>query len=251
MGKWCGFMTLNLEDLKKWKPDRISEDHVDNLILRLAEEMKFLHLVYYNPPHGSWKTINIVHNGREYRQVGPKRGVGNLRRPDLAFQDIRSDNAVRLFLIESKLLPNSWDKNMPKDMKAYFEGVTGFNESKGIRQVPFRHSRKIGTVQWEEINEKEQDRNWFKYAEPEYMYGFAYSLGQKKRGADLSVEKQRIERMIPEDQGILFPMVVIAVGWTEEDFSPFIVRDYSSSFPKDVRELLDVTFAHYNLGESL
>ena len=244
-------MNLTIEDLKKWQPDRISEDHVDNLILRLAEEIKFLHLVYYNPPHGSWKTINLVHNGKEYRQVGPKRGVGNLRRPDLAFQDIRSGNTVRLLLIESKLSSNSWNKNIPEEMKAYFEGVTGFNESKGIRRLPFRHSRRIGTIQWEEITEENPDRNWFINVEPEYMYGFAYSLGQKRRQFDLSDEKRRIERMISEDQENLFPMVVMAVGWAKEDFSPFVVRTYSSSFPRDIRELLEETFSRYNLGESL
>ncbi len=240
-------MNLTVEDLKKWQPDHISEDHVDNLILRLAEEIKFLHLVYYNPPHGSWKTINLVHNGKEYRQVGPKRGVGNLRRPDLAFQDIRSGKTVRLFLIESKLSPSSWDRNMPKEMKAYFEGITGFNESKGIRQVPFRHSRKIGTVKWEEIKEENQDRDWFRNIEPEYLYGFAYSLGRKRKGIDLSSEKRKIERMIAEDQQNLFPIVVMAVGWTEEDFSPFILRNYSSLFPKDLREPLEATFSKFKL----
>ncbi len=58
VGKWYGFMDTNLDDLKKRKPNRIGEVHVDNLILRLAEKMKFLQLVYYNPPHSSWKTIN-------------------------------------------------------------------------------------------------------------------------------------------------------------------------------------------------
>lgn len=239
-------MSLTIEDLEKWQPDRFSEDHVDNLILRLAEEMKILHLVYYNPPHGSWKTIKLVHNDKEYRQVGPKRGVGNLRRPDLAFQNIRSRNDVRLLLIESKIHSSSWNYNIPKEMKAYFEGVTGFSESKGVRLVPFRHSRTIGTNLWEEINMDDTDRNWFTKVEPEYMYGFAYSLGLIRERFNILHERDIIAGMIDEAQEKMLPIVIMGVGWTEGDYSPFILRSYSPTFPKDMKDLLEETFTVYD-----
>ncbi len=101
---------------------------------------------------------------------------------------------------------------MPKEIRAYFEGVTGINESKCIRYVPFRHSRKIRIHQREETSEKYEYRNWFTCVEPEYMDGVVYNLGQKKRRNKLFDEKQRIESMILGDQEILLPMVVTAVG---------------------------------------
>jgi len=241
-------LTISIEDLKRWQPDKFSEDHIDNLVLRvLGDEMNW-HLVYYNPPHGSWKFLSLVRGDFEYRQVGPKRGVGRLRRPDIALQDLDTGNSVvRLFLIESKMKNQDWDPKLANDMKSYFEGVTGFDESKGIRLVPIRHRRKRGTESWTEIDEDDSDRDWFRRVDPQYVYGFVYSVGRTSPDFNGKSELSWILSTIDKLKPPVPPIALMAVGWKSSDLGPFILRGYSSTFPKDISKRLEDAFRPFDL----
>jgi len=229
-------MTVRIEDLLRWQPDNFGEDHLDNLILSILTQSNKWHLVYYNPPHGSWKSLTLLKRDYEYRQVGPKRGVKKMRRPDIAFQylDPRNDR-IRLFLIESKIQREDWHASTPMLLRNYFEGVSGFTESKGVRIVPFRHRRKRGEIVWKEITSNDPDREWFQRARVDYFYGFAYNIGIQSKQFDPSedmgwvgIALRRLEKPSP-------PLVIMGLGWLRESFEPFVVAGYSESFPEDAK----------------
>lgn len=241
-------MTVTIEDLLRWQPNSFGEDLLDNLILNILTQSNKWHLVYYNPPHGSWKSLTLVKDNYEYRQVGPKRGrekrVERMRRPDIAFQFLEgSRNCVRLFLVESKIRKEEWNKGTPTLMRSYFEGVTGFGESKGVRLVPIRHRRKRGDFVWDEIQPSDPDREWFRKIDVEYSYGFVYSIGLQSRQYDPSADESWIRSTLQRLRKPIPPLAIIGAGWVTESSEPFIMVEYSESFPADIREELEKLFS--------
>lgn len=242
-------MTIKTEDLLKWQPDWLSEDHLSNFLVQGFKKTKLWHLVYYNPPHGSWKFINLVRGNFEYRQVGPKRGVGRLKRPDIALQRLGgAKNSVMLFLIESKVKRNGWDSDLPALLEAYFEGADrDFKKSKGVRWVPFWHRRERGTTEWEELQKDDPNQEWFVKCDIDYVFGFAYSVGLVSQKQLLSSERMWMRKNIGVLDKPVFPLVMMAVGWWKKSFKPFVIQEWSETFPQSVRRDLETTFSDHLL----
>jgi hypothetical protein len=230
-----------------WQPDNFSEDHLSNFLVQGFTKTKRWHLVYYNPPHGSWKFISLIRGNFEYRQVGPKRGVGRLKRPDVALQKLsREKNSVTLFLIESKVNRGAWDSDLPALLKAYFEGADAdFKKSKGVRWVPFWHRREKGIAKWEELHKDDPDRRWFAKCDIDYIFGFAYTVGLTSQKRRLSSERMWMKESISTLDKPVSPLVMMAVGWWKKNFKPFIIQEYSETFPESIRRDIEAIFSNY------
>lgn len=244
---------IEIENFLKWQPDGFSEDHVSNFLVQGFTRMKRWHLAYYNPPHGSWKFISLIRGNFEYRQVGPKRGVGRLKRPDVALQKLdEGKNSITLFLIESKVDRNVWDSNLPALLKAYFEGADrDFKKSKGVRWVPFWHRRERGTGEWEKLREDDPDRRWFEKCDVNYIFGYAYITGLPNEEACLRSERMWMRKSIGRLDKPVTPLVMMAVGWSKENFEPFVVQDYSETFPQNIRKDVETVFSNYLLDSRI
>lgn len=240
-------MTIEIEELLRWQPDNFSEDHVTNFLAKVLKKSGLWHLVYYNPPSGSWKSLFLVKGDYEYRQVGPKRGVGRIKRPDLALEIYEeSEKSTTLFLIEAKLSRNEWDPELITLLRAYFEGTGTSKSSKSVRMIPFSHRRLIGTIEWEELEEGDADREWFKKHNVTYIFGFAYALGLVSPKTDLSLEKNWMNRTITKLGGSPPPLVLMAVGWLEGTYAPFLVTQFSDTFPAAILKELESIFSQYS-----
>lgn len=239
-------MTVEITELLTWHPDYFSEDQVGNFLARVFAKWGRWHLVYYNPPSGSWKSIFLVKGEYEYRQVGPKRGVGQIKRPDLALQiSGESDESVNLFLIEAKPKRDEWKPNIVDLLRAYFDGSEESEKSMPVRSIPFSHRRRIETQDWEELKEDNTDTEWFKNSKVDYVFGFAYSIGLVSPEADLSPETDWMTSIMAKLSESPPPLMSIAVGWAEKTYAPLVVIDFTRSFPKSIRTQLESVFASY------
>ena len=204
------------------------------------------HTVYYNPPSGSWKSLFLVKGEYEYRQVGPKRGVGKIKRPDLAVQILEgSGEPPVLLLIEAKPSRDEWDSEIVKLLRAYFDGVGSSKTSKPVKSIPFSHRRKMGTTEWEELKEDKVEREWFGKCRISYLYGFAYSIGLVKRDADLSDEVSWMSKIMRKLGDSPPPLFTVALGWHETSYKPIVVIQFSKTFPESMRTQLESIFKPY------
>lgn len=232
-------MKITVDDMVRWKPPKFSEDHLTNFLKQLFKAEGEWHIVYSNPPGGSWKEATLIRGNYLYRQVGPKRGVRHTKRPDIALQYLgNTEGSELLFLIEDKPSLDDWDSDLPALMEAYFEGPIGdYNKSKGIRSVPFWHKQKIGSDEWEKIQESDE-RTWFRDIEVDYIYGFLYSLGFVDRTTDISSHQLWMERQL-RDLKENIPLVFMAVGWFRNSYEPVVIRSFSEHFPDFYAEKVD------------
>ena len=131
-------MTVSIEDLIRWRPERFSEDHLTNFVREIFNGKTRWSVAYCNPPSGSWKEVILVNDGDEYLQEIHKRGVGRMKRPDVVAQYLGDEEEeTTLLLFESKQEKSSWDPDLPAMMRRFFEGQDDYDESSGIRNVPF------------------------------------------------------------------------------------------------------------------
>jgi len=243
---------MKIEDLLNWQPDFLSEDHTSNFLVQIfKKDPKKWHLVYYNPPHGSWKSISFIKGEFEYRQVAPKRGVKHVKRPDVALQYLPHSNndMLTLLLIECKRNRNSWDSDLIRLMKMYFEGDPNFKKSTGIKHIPFWHKRKKGTLKWIQLSESEEQK-WLEQCTINYLFGFAYLLGFIDETGEFSSEDTWMQKTI-NPLNITIPIFSIAVGWSKRNFQPIIIRKYSSAFSSQVKMDIEHLFSAYSLKQKI
>lgn len=229
---------IRLRDVLAWVPDAVGEDRVSGVLFRALPSDRW-GLVYYNPPSGSWKGVSLYRGGYEYRQVGPKRGVRRMKRPDVALQDLSaSGESPRLLLFEVKREAREWDKGLPALLEAYFE-----EPKEGVRRLGFDHRRRVGQLgEWERLEQGEPERNWFASASPEYLFGFAYGPVREDQ-----IEEQRgwmCQALVAlgKNRRVTPALVMVAVGFDLASMRPIFAKEYSETFPKDVRESLNVLF---------
>lgn len=233
---------ISFKKFANWYPDFPSEDRVSMVILHSVLSTKW-GLVYYNPPSGSWKRVTIYNEGYEYRQVGPKRGVKRLKRPDIAFQDLASpSDSPRFLLFEDKKSRYGWDRNLPELLEAYFE-----DKKEGVQRLPFDHRRKQEEQVWEKLSEGNPYREWFTKAQPTYIFGFAYgpiptSKIQDEREWIRSELNDLQKSTPPPKQENIKPLVIVALGFESPTMKPVLVREYSVTFPEDLRNYLESRF---------
>jgi hypothetical protein len=232
---------MRLDDLLLVQPGKISEDHVVNFLAMSFVEPEWQR-VYYNPPSGSWKAVNLYHQGHLYSQVGPKRGVKLIKRPDLVVQDARESTFVRLFLMEAKVDRADWEPDLPEKMRAYFEG-TPDGKAAGLRNMPFFHKRSFSGGPWKPLNEGDPDYTWFKDARVEYLYCFAYTLGRVRDDREMLKEKRWLAETA-ESVGDSYPSLFLCVCWRERIPEPRVLYSFNSAFPKEMAERVRLTLAH-------
>ena len=229
---------MRISEALQWQPDQVSEDHIGNLLIRLLTPPRWSR-AYYNPPSGSWKLIILRKGEYEYRQVGPKRGVKTIKRPDLALQDLACPTNPRLFLIEAKKARRDWDQDLPKLMKAFFVGADDGSWG-GLGALPFFHRRLLG-MPYERLSKNHPDCYWLKSAKMEFFFGFAYSLGRIESADPLRSEYAWLtaaaSEMPPE-----YPTVFLAVAWSSQPVQPCAALTFSRGFPMDVTSSLTETF---------
>jgi len=232
---------INFKDFAQWPPNNVGEDRVNMVILQSVLWNQW-GLVYYNPPSGSWKGICIFREKYEYRQVGPKRGVARMKRPDIAFQDLRrGPDEPRFLLFESKRNRRGWDLNLPDLLRAYFE-----DPNEGVRRLPFDHRRRLVSPRpWEAV--EEASRLWFSKVTPDYLFGFAYGPVEEK---DLQDERtwtqSELKRLEEQDRsrGVnTTPIVMVAVAFETGSLKPKLASEYSQGFPGDARAHLESGFS--------
>lgn len=228
---------LSVQDLIRWRPDVLSEDHLTNFVREFFKDELQWHVAYHNPPSGSWKEITVVDDGNEYLQEIHKRGVGKMKRPDLVAQYLSEDlDSSTLLLFESKQEQSSWDPDLPEMMRYFFEGIEGYNESPGIRQVPFWHERQRNEDIWETLEKDDPERYWLQQADVSYIYGFGYLLGVLTPD-ESSDDAEWMERQLASyDEAP--PIVLMGVGWKPETYDPFVVPVFSESFPDNLKQHL-------------
>ena len=230
-------MNLTLKELTQWRPDQFSEDHLTNFVKEFFDDQVQWHVAYHNPPSGSWKEITMIDDGQEYLQEIHKRGVGEMKRPDMVAQYLgQDDDKISLLLFESKQERSSWDPDLPEMMKGFFEGVDDYSESKGVRNVPFWHRRQRNELIWESLDKNDPERDWFEMANVSYVYGFGYLLGVTS-STGLSDEVEWMREQL-SSYNTPPPTVVIAVGWEPETYEPFTVPVFSETFPEDLQKHL-------------
>ena len=225
-----------------WQSDIISEDHVTNFLAMAFSRPAWLR-VYYNPPSGSWKAVSLYKDGFEYRQVGPKRGVGKIKRPDLAIQDAAGTKAVGLVLMEAKTHRDDWSDDLPSMMRAYFEG-TNEEDSSGLRGLPFFQKRPLTGGAWERLDEKSQDANWFASCDVAYLSCFAYQVGMIKTEQGLQREFSWLDDAA-HHLGISQPTFFAAVGWLGGTGEPRVALSFTEKFPDTYRERVSICLAPY------
>jgi len=231
---------LTIQELIQWQPDALSEDHLTNFVREFFKDKLQWHVAYHNPPSGSWKEITLIHNQREYLQEIHKRGVDRMKRPDLVAQYLDDDSdSLTLLLFESKQDQSSWDPELPNMMKYFFEGKEDYDESAGIRNVPFWHYRRRDEEVWNVLDEDDPDRRWFKNIDVSYVYGFGYLLGITPP-RDLIKETEWMTEQLSNYESAP-PIVVMAVGWDPETYEPYVATVYSETFPKNIQAQLDST----------
>jgi hypothetical protein len=236
-------LTIKIEDLLAWQPDNFSEDHVSNFLVQVFKKSKKWHIVYYNPPHGSWKSMVFIKGNYEYRQVGPKRGVKLIKRPDVAVQLLPClGDSMFLLLIEAKQNRDAWTPELLTLLKAYFEGYKGSN---ALRLIPFTHKRKIGENYWEELQPDETDTKWFQKCKVTYHFGFAYNLGAVGSKVDLSLETSWMVKTLENLPKPTPPIILMAIGWFNDIYKPFIIMKCSETFSKYIIEKLQDVFSNY------
>lgn len=228
---------LSIQDLIQWRPDALSEDHLTNFVREFFKNELQWQVSYHNPPSGSWKEITMVNNGTEYLQEIHKRGVGKMKRPDLVAQYLGKDrDTTTLLLFESKQAQSSWNPELPEMMRFFFEGLDDYDESAGIRNVPFWHKRKLDDDIWETLEKNDPERYWLKQADVSYVYGFGYLLGvlsPEESSADIEWMRQQLAAYNETP-----PIVLMGVGWRPETFEPFVVAVFSESFPDNLKQHL-------------
>lgn len=228
---------LTIKDLIQWRPDHLSEDHLTNFAREFFKDELQWHVAYHNPPSGSWKEITLVDAGKEYLQEIHKRGVDRMKRPDLVAQYLGGDTtSTTLLLFESKQEQSSWDPELPDMMRCFFEGLDDYDESAGIRNVPFWHCRNRNEEIWETLNEDDPERNWFQTVDVSYVYGFGYLLGVMSPN-DLSTEFEWMQQQLSAYEEAP-PIVLMAVGWKPETYEPFVLAAFSDTFPDDLKQHL-------------
>lgn len=225
-------MTVSIEDLIRWRPERFSEDHLTNFVRKLFNEKTRWHVAYCNPPGGSWKEVVLIKNSMEYLQEIHKSGEGVMKRPDVVAQYLSDEEGTRLLLFESKQEKSSWDPDLPTMMRQFFERQKDDDEPNGIRNFPFWHRRERGSNFWETIPEHDPDRDWFTQGPVEYVYGFGYMIGPT-HPSNISEETDWIKKQLA-DYNEVPPIVVITVGWDPETFEPYTVPVFSDTFPTDL-----------------
>jgi hypothetical protein len=239
-------MTIPLEDLIRWRPKQFSEDHLTNFARQVFEGKTRWHVAYCNPPSGSWKEIILVNDGDEYLQEIHKRGVGRMKRPDVVAQYLADEDRTTLLLFESKQEKSSWDPNLPAMMRRFFEGEKDYDESSGIRNLPFWHRRGRGDEIWETISDDDDDRNWFRQKHVDYVYGFGYMLGPTSN-QDFRKEVEWMRQQLTAYDEVP-PIVVMSVGWNPENYEPYVIPVFSETFPEDISAHLKTILPTVNEG---
>lgn len=229
-------MTISIEDLVRWRPERFSEDHLTNFVREIFDDKTRWHVAYCNPPSGSWKEIVLINNGNEYLQEIHKRGVGKMKRPDVVAQYLDDEEGTTLLLFESKQEKSSWDPNLPAMMRRFFEGQEDYDESSGIRNVPFWHRRNQDEEIWETISKEDSDRQWFKEKSVNYVYGFGYMVGAVTPSNVSEEISWMEENLMGYDE--VPPIVVMMVGWYPDTFEPYTIPVFSDSFPSKLSDHL-------------
>lgn len=225
---------MRLSDFISKIPRKISENRIDMAIVRVFDREGW-HLVYYNPPSGSWKGLSIKYEGYEYRQVGAKRGVKRMKRPDVMLQYEAAPQESPMFLsFETKLTLAAWNKELPKLLEAYFEDPTD-----GIRRLPFDHRRRLAQAgPWEYLSEGNPGRLWFQKVQPTYLFGFAYRCENPEA---LASEEKQIDTVLEESVSPP-PLVIVAITFEEPSMRLRYAKKYSRTFPREVREEIDKLF---------
>jgi hypothetical protein len=160
-----------------------------------------------------------------------------MKRPDVVAQHLKEDEGTTLLLFESKQEKSSWDSDLPAMMKRFFEGQEGYDESSGIRNVPFWHRRNRGDDIWETISESDSDRDWFKRGPVNYVYGFGYMMGPTSPST-ISGEITWMKKQLA-DYDEVPPIVVMTVGWDPETFEPYAIPVFSETFPDNLIDHLE------------
>lgn len=229
-------MTVSIDDLIRWRPKQFSEDHLTNFVREVFDERTRWHVAYCNPPSGSWKEVILVNDGDEYLQEIHKRGVGRMKRPDVVAQYLGDEEGTTLLLFESKQEKSSWDPELPAMMRRFFEGEDDYDESSGIRNVPFWHRRDRGDDIWETIPESDPAGDWFRQEPVNYVYGFGYMVGATS-ASNLSEETTWMKQQLANYDEVP-PIVVMTVGWEPETYEPFTIPVFSETFPDDLADYL-------------
>ena len=239
---------MKLESFLAWQPNVFSEDHVTNFLARVLVAPEWRR-VYYNPPSGSWKTVSLYSQNYEYRQLGPKRGVSHIKRPDLAVQDMTEDQRINLFLAEAKTDRLDWDPRLPELMKAYFEGAED-GSALGLRGLPFFHRRIIGNSTWERLTVDSEERCWFRSARTEYAYCFAYSVGFIGDDWALQTHYGWMDDTATQIDN-KFPTVFVAIGWRDDGSGPRVAVSSTQSHKSPVARNAVKAFAPFTVERPL
>jgi hypothetical protein len=176
----------------------------------------------------------------EYLQEIHKRGVGKMKRPDLVAQYLGGgDDIMNLLLFESKQTRSNWDSDLPDLMKNFFEGAEDYDESSGIREIPFWHKRDIETNSWDITPESE--RNWFANTSVEYSYGFGF-ISESGPEAD----REWMKLVIKSRDQPRPPIMLISIYWRNTSRTPQALAVCSSTFPEQLAE--NIQFANLEVS---
>lgn len=132
-------------------------------------------------------------------------------------------------------------------MRRFFEGQDDYDESSGIRNVPFWHHRKRSDDIWETIPEDDPKRDWFRRRAVKYVYGFGYIVGPTSP-SDLSGESAWMRQQLADYEEVP-PIVVMTVGWDPETFEPYTVPVFSDTFPEHLADHLRTILPTVDEGE--
>jgi len=136
--------------------------------------------------------------------------------------------------MEAKVNRANWEDNLPRLMRAYFEGSTT-DGLYGVRNLPFFHKRPLSGGPWVRLNETSPDYRWLAQACIQYLYAFAYSVGRIASEDVLRSESFWLNsvamRMDPA-----FPTLFLCVGWLGDPLSPRVAFDFTPNFPEDLKK---------------
>ena len=239
---------IAISDLLTYVPTSHGEHGVDATLHALCIGGGPLHIVFANPPGGSWTQFDLLRpeTNSLYRWDHiPRAPSASVKRPDLVLQANQAKR-IDLLSLESKLSVWAIEEELGGRLTRYF---TGIGEFKGIKQRPAWHSIRTSETspevtegvtptsnEWNVLppDAAIQERFWFRdYPQDliRFWSGFAYALTP-----EIYVDYRQVDtRGLAQQHKELFQThkdldLIVAIGWVGSSRDPFLISSYSESF---------------------
>ena len=239
---------IAISDLLTYVPTSHGEHGVDATLHALCIDDGPLHIVFANPPGGSWTQFDLLRpeTNSTYRWDHiPRAPSAAVKRPDLVLQ-LNQAKRINLLSFESKLSVGAIEEELGERLTRYF---TGAREFIGIKQRPAWHSMENAVTspevtegvtptsnEWSVLPPEApiEERFWFRDYPQElisFWSGFAYALTP-----EIYIDHEHVNtRQLAQQHKALFQAhkdldLILAIGWAGPSRNPFLISSYSDRF---------------------